>query len=851
MVSAVAVWIGLATGCSSPAVQYLLHRLWPDRTPTQGEVRIAAPGLRAPVEVVFDRFAIPHIRAQDASDLSFGLGYMHARDRRFQLESMRLLAAGRARELVGDQDSSGVIERLDGFSRLIGYHQDADHLLAEASPQELAVLDAYAAGINLATANEPLPLEFRLLDSEPGAWTPRDSFLVLAMMSFALSKNWEHELGRLELVWHQLRTGSTIERALEIWKPRLDLSPHLFGEAPQRDPFADIPPIAPELAAFLRSQAKAGPHAERWRGGASRLARGPAPWLAFQRGGSASNNWAMSGAWTGTGKGALGSDPHMPHSLPSLGYLAHLECDGCEGGSFQVIGGGFLGLPGLAFGTNGAVAWGATSNWADVADLYVERLVADGSEYYETPDGPERFGVREERFRIRRAGGSFREELRTVRSTRHGVVINDIVDRIPADFPLVALHRHGLRGHPVAGLLALYRAGDVREARAALADLVAFSGHWALADTAGNVAYVPSVRLPRRTRHLGTFPVPGWTDSYEWSGFVPVDQLPWIANPPRGLVASANNQVMSPTAFSIPMNLEGDVVNRYLRIMNLLSAGPAGGSVVERTRAMHLDGVDAGIAPLLTRYREPLARLGTDADPVVARAARALAVWDGDHVPEGFEPTLWNTLVALLVERVLEDEMSAETLEFVLEYFNIEPFVSGILLDFSNPAWDDRRTADREAAEPTIEQVFREAVAVLVERYGRRPEDWTWQRAAPFILRHPFGGQKLLASYLNRGPLPTRGSGNTINKHQFVRIRYPEFRVAYGPVLRINVDLNDLTASRMSLPGGQSGRPSSRHYDDLLPLYLTGDGASMELDFERVASAAVGRLLLEPASTGE
>jgi len=114
---------------------------------------------------------------------------------------------------------------------------------------------------------------------------------------------------------------------------------------------------------------------------------------------------------------------------------------------------------------------------------------------------------------------------------------------------------------------------------------------------------------------------------------------------------------------------------------------------------------------------------------------------------------------------------------------------------------------------------------------------------APFVLEHPFGGRAALAKYLNR-TLPTTGSGNTVDKHQFVRAGRTRFPVKYGPVLRVNLDLADLSSSRMSLPGGESGRPASAHYDDLLEPYARGDGASMEMDFARIEAA--GRLLLAP-----
>jgi penicillin amidase len=832
----------LFVGCSSPALRYLGYRLTPDRVPTEGETHLATPGLDATATIVFDRFGVPHIRAQTERDAAFALGYMHGRDRRFQLESLRRLAAGRVRELVGEPDAGGVLRRLETFSRLIGLYQDADALLAAANADEIALLDAYARGVNHATEHEPVPMEFRLLGVQPEAWTPRDSYLALAVVSFGLCKNWEHELGRLELVVHQLRTGSSIERALTIWKTRFDLPPHLFGTPLPDLPLRTIDGIAPELAEYLKvtvaHNAAAKPSASSDR--RERDAQAGSPWDAFFRGGSSSNNWAMGAAWTRTGSGAMASDPHMPHSLPSLGYLAHVECAPCDGHPFRVIGAGFVGLPGITFGTNGTAAWSATANWADVTDLYVEKSVDGRPGLYATPGEPAAFSTREETFRIRQPDGSFAIERRTVRSSRHGPLVNDFVDRLPADFPLTALQRQGLAGHPISALRALYRAASVVEARAALNGMIAFTGHWALADKAGDVAYMPTARLPRRTAHLGTFAVPGWTARYDWDGFVPNGDIPWVHNPPSGFVASANNQVMDPDAYPIPVNFEGDVPNRFRRIAELLDAG-RGQRAVERTRTIQLDGTDIGIRPLLDLYRPVLDRLAREGG-AIGVSATALSAWDARHRSDGFEASLWNTLVVRLIERTLADEVSEATLQFVLSYFNIEPFVFSVLGDPSNPAWDDRRTAEPENFEQVVEAAFRDSVAALQKRYGSEPSQWVWSRVAPFVLEHPFGSQRLLAGYVNR-PLPTTGSGNTVNKQQFVRLGRTQFPVKYGPVLRINVDLSDLASSRMSLPGGESGRPASQHYDDLLPLYTEGDGVPMEMDFQRIE--AVGRVVLE------
>jgi penicillin amidase len=834
-----------AAACSSPTSQYLNYRLAPDTTRDEAITELAAEGLDAPAETFLDRWGVPHIRAGDERAIAFALGYMHARDRRFQMETLRLLAAGRLRELIGDNDHSGVMARLEVFSRMIGLERDAQLMLEKAPPEDRALLEAYASGVNLATRVEPRPLEFRLLNYTPEPWTTHDSTLITALVSFGLNKNWEQELTRLEIIVHQLRTGGSAERALAIWRPRFDLPPHLIGKKPAVDPFAAIPPIAPELVEHLSEYAKKTPAAPPQ---AALIETSDSPWDGFTHGGSHSNNWAMSGAWTGTGKGAFAGDPHMPHQMPPLGYLAHLKCDGGPSGAWEAIGAGFVGLPAIAFGTNGKVAWGPTSNWADVADLYVEKPAPGKPGFYEYRGQAVAFETREEVFRIRRDDGGWRTETRTLRASRHGVVLNDFIDRLPADFPIVTLRREGGKGKPITALRNLYKAVDVHAARLALLDFTAMVGHWSLADAGGRIAYCGPVLLPKRTRHLGTVPVPGWTGTYEWDEFVPIDQMPYVEGPPQAFVGTANNQVIQPESTSYPINLEGDAPHRYARIAQILGAGNNGKPIAAQIAALQSDNVDLGwpeARPVFARALEPLTK---DDDRTVAEAARRLLAWDGRTAAERPEPTIFHSLVAFVVKRTLEDEVSPATMDFLMSYFNAEPLVFGILADPGNPAWDDRRTPIEERAEGVIEDCFRQCVAALTDKYGEAVSAWRWREAAPFILAHPFGSQKALASYLNRGPLPTNGAGNTVYKNQFPRTELTSFPVKYGPVLRVAVDLSDLKNSRMSLPGGQSGRPASKHYDDLLPLFLAGEGVSMDMDFDRVAKAAVGRLTLKPAA---
>lgn len=826
-------------GCAEQTRAYLGYRLAPHVPPTNKTIEIPAAGLPEAVAIYLDDYGVPHIQARDEYSLYYAFGYMEGRDRRFELEMFKMVAAGRLRELIGENDQTGVMTKLEIFSRMIGLYRDAQALVDSLPPEDLRLLQAFSDGINAATARETRPLEFRLLNYQPEPWRPYDSGLIIALVRFGLCKDWEMELGRLELYLYQLQTGADLDRAMAIWPVRYEMGPFLIGDKQPQDPFAAIPPIAPELVDYLKEFAREHPL------DLQHPPVAPDKHAAYWSSLSCSNNWAIDGQWTGTGKAALCSDPHMPHFLPSMAYLSHLKCADCPTGAYEVIGGSFVGLPAISFGTNGKVAWGATSNWADVTDLYVEKPAPGKPDFYLREGKEIPFQKLVEEFKIRQQDGSFRTETYIVRATDHGVILNDFTDRLPADFPLVALHRDLAWGRPISALRGVYLSANVDQAREAMLDFTAMIGHWAIADDGGNILYVGTVNLPKRTRHLGSTPVPGWVDDYDWTTMIPPGDLPYIKNPPFHFIGTANNQVIHPETTAYPITLSGDVPHRSGRIFAELGKGSDGSPVAEQMRRLHLDNIDLGWEWERDLYTRALTPLLNDQDKLVARAAKLLLEWDGTNDPRDVAPGLFQSLNAYLLENTLVDEMSRASLDYQLHFFNAEPLVFNILRHPDNPAWDDRRTPEVERAETVIAASFRQAVAAMRDRYGKRLTGWKWNKVSPTVFTHPFGEQKGLQRYLNR-KVKTSGSANTVDKHQFMRAEMTYFPVKYGPVMRVNIDLNDLSASMMSLPGGQSGLPSSKHYDDQLPLYLKGKGLPMTLGFDQWEQKAAGKLLLKP-----
>jgi len=309
----------------------------------------AVPGLAAEVEVLRDANGVPHIRAASERDAMFAMGYVHAQDRLWQMEMNRRTAWGTLSEVLGEKALEA-----DRFLRLLKLRQVAAQVLAEIRPQTRAALEAYAAGVNAFLAESPwLPPEFVALGDRPAPWSAADSIGWSLVMAWELSANFRTELARLRLAGtldvRQMQEFFSIEPG-KVQRPLPDLAA-LYGEA--------LAGVVPERTAAIDTEIVPG-----------------------------SNNWVLSGARTESGKPLLANDPHLGLATPAVWYLAHVEAPG-----FTMAGATFPGLPFVAIGHNGRVAWGVTTTGGDVQDLYIEKLDASGRRY-RTPEGWRDFAER-------------------------------------------------------------------------------------------------------------------------------------------------------------------------------------------------------------------------------------------------------------------------------------------------------------------------------------------------------------------------------------------------------------------------------------------------------------------------
>lgn len=823
---ALAVAPGAAsTGCA--AASYIGYRIAPSY-PRDETKTLDLVGLKQGVTVYLDAYGVPHIEAADELDLARALGYIHARNRFFQMDMLRRVARGRTAELVGRQKSlSGTTVDTDRIMRGWGIDADAKRDVENCPPELRAYIEAYTAGVNTGL-QKFRPMEYGLLRVAPEPWTPADSFALGRLIAWGITHNWHQELSRFLMAWE-----AGYDKGVTFWPP----VPWPGGRTlpPGGGAVTPGPAVVPEMEALLRSAARTiGPTAARtgdtgYRDNA--LLDG-------------SNAWALAGSRTASGKPIVANDPHLAHFLPGLMMQQHLKAPGLD-----VIGVTVPGLPVVLAGHNGKVAWAMTATVADVVDLYVEQPDPADPSRVKTPDGWATMGTESVVLRVR-DGDEMLEETVTIRTTPNGRVMNDFyTGLIPADAPPVALRWEATGNY--ASLDAFRRAArseSIEQFRDAIRNIVTPVTNWTVADASGRIGFAVAGRVPVRTKHAGTFPVPGWIADYRWTKTIDAAALPWGADPADGFLINANNVIRDASG-------EGDNAwrqvdsapgYRYDRIHQLLTAREK--HDIDSTIAAQIDVLDLRAQRITPIVLADVAGL-TDPTPAEQAAIAVLKAWDFRADPEAAGPSILYRTYREAVLTAMGDEMSERAMLFVLSNRFATTMVDGWFDAPEHGVWDDRRTpAVTEQRGAAVRAAFRRAVARLGDELKRPdPAGWRWADVHRVHFKHYFGSRSSVAGLVNLKPTPAPGAMDTVWKsHHDIGDADDPFRAMAGPVMRMVVDLGNPDGGRYVVETGASGWPGSPHYGDQNPLWLSGGTVPMLFDWAAVRAGAKAVLTLRP-----
>lgn len=845
----------LLAACSG-AMNWLAYRHDPQGPQTAGAVDL--PGLSAPVEVIRDKWAIPHIYAETETDLMRAMGYVHAQDRLFAMDMSRRITEGRLAEVVGDRPlemglifgADTTVEQDIGM-RILGLEHMADLYLDLADPATREVLEAYAAGVNayILAHRDNLPIEFNLLGYEPTLWRPQDSIVMARLIGWLLASNAQMEL--LQSVADDVLGTERSEQLLPLFNypgtPQI-IPDYRFPLAQPSLAF-DPTPLAPLTGKYLSQETLLALLGE----------VGDEPI-------DASNNWVVDGSRTVNGKPILCNDPHLPHLAPSVFHLLHLS-----GAGYDVVGATFPGVPFVLLGHNRNIGWAATNNQADTQDLYLHQVDPNNPLRYRTAGGWEKFVTRKEEIVVK-DGSTQRIEKFTVRVSRFGPVITDLVD--PAhQGSVISLRWSGMDfiGHPDA-FWELERAVDSADRRVVAArywsdsrgnDMYAFRlinqgrdcpeffrglsllgtprQNWICGDTEGNIGYAAAGLVPVRNRGDGRRIARAYADEGRWIGFVPFAEIPQQMNPARGYLVSANNATTDLAAYPYPWAYSYVTGHRAKRIIQLLTEkGKVSAVTMNRIQGDQMSLLADDFIPLFSE-----AALG---DESLADAVRLLQEWDRVSAAESAGAALFHTAMDELIRLMLADELGPDLYHSYVTKSITSGMPQTIALNKASLFHDNVNTEVVETWQDTYNLALAGAYQRLQQELGSDPHQWQWGKLHTQINQHPLGAEKSLADSINLGPAPIGGASDTIWA-SFIQYGSCVFPTGAGPAFRHIVDLRYPERSWMVLDTGNWGQPLTAHYADLHELWRRNELAPVFMNRADIEKHVLGVLILEPAAS--
>jgi len=741
------------------------------------------PALKGSIKILLDRRGVPHVFAEQAEDLPFAVGYLHARERLFQMEMIMRSVRGRLSEVVGPLALPS-----DRFFLENGFRDAADRAFAAADRSHPAyqTLQKYTDGINyfieqLAPAS--YPLEFKLLNFAPTKWQPQNSAYLLKYMARQLA--WYSQ----ELAFDRLRRAYPPEVLQELYfienSCPAPIYPGLFRDV-RSSSFRSSLEDSHSLKASLRNVNFDDHDA------ADMTMLG-------------SNNWAVGATKSANGHAMLANDPHLGHNLPNYWYEVDLHAPGVD-----VYGMTLPASPDVIIGFNRDIAWGVTNCGWDVLDYY--KIDLDSTGQFANIEGQnERLQIRSEKIPVK---DGTPEEIQ-IRWSRIGPLIN----RDGVDY---AMRWTGhISGNEWRVFYDLNRAKNFSDFGAALKNYGAPAQNFAYVDRQGNVGMYSAGLMPikpaalyQSSGHAGD-PAQAWPGSPRADqillepapqSFVPFEKLPHAFNPPEGFVESCN-QKPTPDNYPIFYDWNFEAPYRGMRIHELLSVDRK--ISLDDMKAAQLDAhsiVARQLTPIILKAFDGAGETGTAA----AAALDSLRAWDFDFRVSRVTPAIYHAFWENFRREIWAKPFRSQDGS---SYMNPpRRVIVQLVLEQPDSKWfDDPQTAAPENLYDRVRQVFSASLDSLQAEFGSDMRQWRYGRY------HTISAEHLLhLPNFGVGPLPRDGEDHTLNVAA-------GREVDHGPSMRLIVEMGDPIRGYIVNFGGQSGHPGAPHYQDQIDEWLAGN----------------------------
>lgn len=764
--------------------------------------------LQNPVDIHWDEFGVPHIYSDTEHDLYFALGYVHAQDRLWQMTLTQLAAEGRFAEYFGPD-----LIPLDKYQRTLGFWKVAEQIVAqELSADELAVLDAYSAGVNsfVEKNSNKLPIEFALTGIKPLEWNPTRSVAITRLMAWELNLSWW-----TEVMYGYLQEKLPTEqfKQLQLRYPE-DAPTSLNDDESIRLTASLMPMLQQEIdkRELLQMQ---GTHV-------------------------GSNAWVVDGTKTKTGYPLLAGDPHLGLDMPGKWYEVHLNKNGQN-----VSGATLAGVPGVVLGQNDDMAWSFTNIMADDTDFFVEiadpndksRYVADSLNDSTATFLP--FVKTREVIKVKDNDDTALE----IRYTKHGPIVSDLFE-VPelTNNQLIAMR---WTGHDLSNeFRALYQinwATTFQEFKDALPHFAVPGQNFMYGDKDGNIGMFSTARLPIRTGDKVALRR-GWVPEDDWQGYIPFEQMPSVINPEKGWIANANNKITT-SNYDYYLATFWEPPSRIERITEILEQNETVtpelfAELQNDTYSKHA----ARLTPLILDVIRNQNVYNFD------NAVSYLENWDYKYSNNATAASIFDVLFLNLTKNTLQDEFGEDVYSNFIHHENVPiRTMDALLLNSEDETdstfaslFDDITTPERETKSDMILKSMQDAILFLSDSLGQESEDWRWEQIHTLTLRPPLFAEAaadpnapksltlIVNNLLSKGPYQVDGHGMSVDNAQYSWNK--PYEMVLGPSIRRIVDLSNLSSVQTIIPTGQSGSPFSDHFGDQTEMWLNGQYRTLYQD---------------------
>ena len=758
----------------------------------------------APVRIIRDAQGVPHILAQNKTDLFFALGYTMAQDRFTEMDILRRAARGELAELLGVPIKiSGLsIVHSDMALQSFRFPQRAAAGLQAMAPEDRALLESFAAGINryLEDGGNTLSL-YHLLHKKPAPWRPEDSLAVAEIMG--MSQN----VGSIMEEYYLERLRRILPA--EDWE--------LF--------FPFYPKDAPIITQDYDLNSLPSPRAELPDG--VRLG---------------SNNWVISGKKSVSGRPLIANDPHVPTMLvPTFWYHVHLK-----GGGYDIAGMMFPGFPCFGAAYNGKVAWALTNVMADHTDIFREKVNPENPDQY-LADGQWVPFEKEDAVFKRLIG---RPVHSTYRKTRHGVVMDSglpgwKVDSAPGEV-LVFKYIDTDLPRFFHGYQVMAQAQSAEEFLAGAKDMAFGPMAWnhVFADSSGFIGYQTTGHLPIRPDNQGLRAREGWDSKNDWQGYVPFEQLPHLYNPRKGYVATANNQVEVP---GYPYYITADYVgpSRIGRITELIEAKPKL-ELADLKRIQY----DVKVLPAESWVPILIADLEGAKEPLLQKAREVLLRWQREDYRATVDSAgecLYRLFMDNFPDEVFDDDFPAPLAQNLNAAGMYHWILERIIEDPKSKWFDDKRTKEVETRADMVRRTILKNMTYLSKQLGPDPAKWRWGELHHLTLSTTMGLLDIPRVTHSIGTFELPGAPETVRASEGQFDRKTGYHDMFsGPSTHFLVDFSQPGQITWNATTGNSENPDAGRLGNTTQAWLQAEYFSLYLDEAQFRQNAMGELILEP-----